>query len=110
MSVVLAVAVGLLFTIGLYQLMGKDLIRIAFGIYLAFNGINLLIMAIGTVPGRTAPFAQLPGPHVDPLVQAMVLTAIVIGFGLATFLLLLAARLGQERQTLDAERMTRWRR
>lgn len=109
MSILLAVAVGLLFAIGLYQLLGTDLLRIVFGLYLAFNALNLLIMAIGTVPGRAAPFAQLPGPHVDPLVQAMVLTAIVIGFGLATFLLLLAARLGHERQTLDAERMTRWR-
>ncbi len=110
MSLVYAVSVGLLVAIGLYQLLGKDLLRIAFGIYIVFNGVNLLIMAIGTVPGRSAPFAQLPGPYVDPLVQSMVLTAIVIGFGLATFLMLLAARLGQERDTLDSERMRRWRR
>ncbi|HEY9898565.1 MAG TPA: sodium:proton antiporter [Pantanalinema sp.] len=110
MTAVYAVAVGLLFTIGCYQLLGRDLLRIAFGIYMAFNGVNLLIMALGTVPTGAAPFAQLRGPYVDPLVQAMVLTAIVIGFGLATFLLILAARLAQARNTLDAEAMRRWRR
>ncbi|MNL73667.1 Na(+)/H(+) antiporter subunit C [compost metagenome] len=66
-------------------------------------------MALGTVPTGAAPFAQLRGPYVDPLVQAMVLTAIVIGFGLATFLLILAARLARARNTMDAEAMRRWR-
>lgn len=110
MTAIFALAVGALFAIGCYQLLGRDLLRIAFGIYLAFNGVNLLIMALGTVPIGSAPFAQLRPPYVDPLVQAMVLTAIVIGFGLATFLLILAARLAQSRGTLDAEAIRRWRR
>jgi multicomponent Na+:H+ antiporter subunit C len=109
-SALFAITVGLFFAIGVYQLLGRDLLRIAFGIYVMFNGANLLIMAVGTVPGRAAPFAQLKGPYVDPLVQAMVLTAIVIGFGLATFLMLLAARLSQQRGSLDAEEMREWRR
>ena len=109
MNVVFALAIGSLFVIGVYQLLGKDLLRMAFGLYVLFNGINILIMAMGSVWGDQAPFAQLPGPYADPLVQAMVLTAIVIGFGLATFLLLLAARLAQKRDSLDVEEMTRWR-
>ncbi len=109
MSLLYALSVGILMTIGVYQLLGRDLVRIAFGIYLIFNGANLFIMSAGTTNGRRAPFAQLGGPFVDPLVQAMVLTAIVIGFGLATFLLMLAARLGQERGTLDAEEMREWK-
>jgi multicomponent Na+:H+ antiporter subunit C len=110
MSAILAICVGLYFAIGVYQLLGRDLLRIAFGIYLMFNGANLLIMSVGTTPGRAAPFAQLKGPYADPMVQAMVLTAIVIGFGLATFLMLLAARLSQQRGSLDAEEMREWRR
>lgn len=110
MNIVYAVSVGLLFAMGVYQLLGRDLVRIAFGLYLMFNAVNLLIMAEGTVPGRVAPFVQLGGPMVDPLVQAMVLTAIVIGFGLATLFLMFAARLGQERESMDAEEMRRWRR
>ncbi|MBM3267943.1 MAG: NADH-quinone oxidoreductase subunit K [Candidatus Sericytochromatia bacterium] len=110
MNLLLAVAVGAMFTMGLYQVMGKDLLRIAFGIYILFNGANLVILTVGTLPGSTAPFVSLGGSPVDPLVQAMVLTAIVIGFGLATFLLLLAARLGRDRRSLDATAMTRWRR
>lgn len=109
MNVVFALAVGVMFMIGTYQLLGKDVLRMAFGIYVLFNGLNVLIMAMGTMPGYRAPFAQLGGPFVDPLVQAMVLTAIVIGFGLATFLLFLAARLAQARGTLDAEDMREWR-
>lgn len=109
MSLVYAIAVGAFFAIGTYQLLGRDLLRIAFGLYVMFNGANLLIMAVGTVRGHQAPFAQLPGPHADPLVQAMVLTAIVIGFGLATFLMLLAARLGRASGSLDAEEMRAWR-
>ena len=109
MNAIFALVIGGLVFIGVYQLLGKDLIRIAFGLYILFNGLNVLIMTMGTVPGGNAPFAQLGGPYVDPLVQAMVLTAIVIGFGLATFLLVLAARLAQKRQSLDAEEMTRWK-
>jgi multicomponent Na+:H+ antiporter subunit C len=110
MSLVYALAVGILFTVGIYQLLGRDLLRIAFGIYLAFNGANLFIMSVGALPGLRAPFAQLGGPFADPMLQAMVLTAIVIGFGVATFLLMLAARLAQERRSLDAEAMREWRR
>jgi multicomponent Na+:H+ antiporter subunit C len=110
MSMLYGLAVGILVTVGIYQLLGRDLLRIAFGIYLIFNGANLFIMTAGTVSGRRAPFAQLGGPFADPLVQAMVLTAIVIGFGLATFLLMLAARLAQTRGTLDAEQMDEWKR
>lgn len=111
MNAFFALAVGALVTIGVYQLLGKDLLRIAFGIYIIFNAVNVLIMAIGvgTVAGHQAPFVRLGGPFVDPMVQAMVLTAIVIGFGLATFLLLLAARLGQAQASLDAEHMREWR-
>lgn len=110
MSPIYAIAVGILFTVGVYQLLGRDLLRIAFGIYLVFNAVNLFVMTAGTLPGRRAPFVQLGGPFVDPMVQAMVLTAIVIGFGLATFLLMLAARLAQERDSLDAEDMQEWKR
>lgn len=109
MSLLFALSVGILMSAGIYQLLGRDLLRIAFGIYLIFNGANLFIMSAGTIPGRMAPFMQLGGPFVDPLVQAMVLTAIVIGFGLATFLLMLAARLAQARRTLDAEEMREWK-
>lgn len=111
MNAIFALAVGSLVAIGVYQVLGKDLLRIAFGIYVIFNGVNLLIMAIGmgTVTAQRAPFVQLGGPFAEPMLQAMVLTAIVIGFGLATFLLLLAARLGQAHASLDAEQMTEWR-
>lgn len=110
MTLLLAISVGAMVTMGLYQVMGKDLMRIAFGIYILFNGANLLLLTVGALAGSTAPFATLGGSPTDPVVQAMVLTAIVIGFGLATFLLLLAARLGRDRRSLDATAMDRWRR
>lgn len=109
MSIVFAVAVGLLTAIGFYQLMGRDLFRIAFGLYIILNALNLLILSVGSLPRRHAPLAQLPGPYTDPLVQAMVLTAIVIGFGISTFLLLITARIVRARRSLDSEDIDQWR-
>jgi multisubunit Na+/H+ antiporter MnhC subunit len=89
--------------------MGRDLFQIAFGLYLILNALNLLVLSMGSLPHRNAPLAQLGGPYADPLVQAMVLTAIVIGFGLSTFLLLVTARIVRARKTLESGEVNRWR-
>ncbi len=109
MSMWLSIAVGLLFAIGLYQILARDLFRIAVGFYILFNAINLLVMSVAIESPTNAPFAELEPPHADPLVQAMVLTAIVIGFGLSTFLLLLSAKLARKARTLDGPRLREWR-
>lgn len=110
MSALLAVAIGAMFAAGTWHLLGRGVFRASFGIYILLNGLNLLVLSVAAAPERHAPLAQLPEPRTDPLVQAMVFTAIVIGFGVSTFLLLLTARLARERRRLDADAMREWSR
>lgn len=85
------VLVGVLFAVGTYLIMERSLTRIALGIGVLSNGVNLLIVAAGSSPGD-APIVGRVGEATDPLPQALVLTAIVIGFGLVSFVLALAWR------------------
>lgn len=91
MSVSIMVLVGVLFAVGTYLIMERSLTRIALGIGVLSNGVNLLIVSAGSSPGD-APIVGRAGASTDPLPQALVLTAIVIGFGLVSFVLALAWR------------------
>lgn len=86
-----AVLVGVLFAVGSYLLMERSLTRIVLGVGVLGNGVNLLIVAAGG-PAGGAPIVGIEGAQADPLPQALVLTAIVIGFALMAFLLALAWR------------------
>lgn len=110
MTALLAIAIGVTFAAGVWHLLGRDVFRASFGLYILLNALNLLVLAMAATPERAAPLAQLEEPRSDPLVQAMVLTAIVIGFGVSTFVLLVAARLARKRKTLDAEEVRGWSR
>ncbi len=71
--------------------MERSLTRIALGVGVLGNGVNVLLVIVGSRPGR-APIIGEEGELTDPLPQALVLTAIVIGFALLAFLLALAWR------------------
>ncbi|GAA2714403.1 Na(+)/H(+) antiporter subunit C [Micromonospora olivasterospora] len=91
-SLVLVAAVGVLAGTGVTLLLERSLSRILLGVILLGNGVNLLIL-LGGRPGAapvvgTAPIDRMS----DMLPQAMVLTAIVITFGLTAFLLAVAYR------------------
>jgi len=90
-SVSLLVLVGVLFAVGTYLLMERSLTRIALGVGVLGNGVNVLLVIVGSRPGR-APIVKAGGEMTDPLPQALVLTAIVIGFALLAFVLALAWR------------------
>jgi multicomponent Na+:H+ antiporter subunit C len=87
-TLLLALATAVLFGAGTFMLMRRDLIRDVAGMILVANAVNLFLMAAGLRRGR-APIHPLDGsaPVSDPLVQAMTLTAIVIGFGIVALLL-----------------------
>ncbi len=93
MSLALVVLVGVLFGVGTFLLLHRTLTRIVLGVAMFANGINVLILSASGPPGE-APIVGRPtdGPVADPLPQALVLTAIVIGFALIAFLLALAWR------------------
>ncbi|MDA2811977.1 NADH-quinone oxidoreductase subunit K [Nocardiopsis sp. RSe5-2] len=91
-SLVLILAVGVLYSCGFYLLLQRSLMRVVFGILLLGHAANLSLML--TDKAITLP-PLLPGEASamsDPLPQAMALTAIVITFGVTTFLLALAYR------------------
>ena len=92
--------------IGLYAaLTKKNLIKIIIGLSIVDSGINLLLVSLGYLKGGTAPiFSQTAldsgQKMVDPVPQALVLTAIVIGFGVTAVALSLVIRLYRHHKTL----------
>ena len=92
-NLTLIIVAAVLISCGVYLMLERSLTRVLVGVLLAGNGVNILfLVASGRAKG--APIIGLNGPDEisDPLPQAMVLTAIVITLGVATFLLTLAYR------------------
>lgn len=93
MSLVTLGAVAILFATGTYLLLQRMLSRVVIGLGLISHGANVLIMLSGTRPAQPPVVGSSQVAAVaDPLPQAMVLTAIVISFGVTAFLLALALR------------------
>lgn len=86
-----ALLIGVLAGSGTYLVMHRTLTRIILGLGVLGNAVNLLILASGDGPGVT-PIIGQEGDFTDPVPQALVLTAIVIGFGVISFLLAMAYR------------------
>ena len=104
-------AIGLIL-IGLYAvLVKKHLTKIVIGLSIIDSGIHLLFIAVGFIKGGTAPIFSPKGIElvnqgtamVDPVPQALVLTAIVIGLGVTALMLAYAMKLHQEKKSLDIE-------
>ncbi|WP_297105740.1 Na+/H+ antiporter subunit C [uncultured Devosia sp.] len=105
MEYVLAALVGLFIAIGTYLLLSRSVIRMLIGLTIFGNGVLLLIFTAGRLTREVAPIVpdgmEVPaGPIANPLPQALILTAIVIGFSMFAFLLVLAFR---AYQSLDAD-------
>jgi len=93
METFLTLISGVLFTVGTYLILNKNLLRIILGISLFSHATHLLLMAINGVKQGAAPLlGQKATSFVDPLPQALILTSIVISFALTAFLLVLGYR------------------
>ena len=93
MSLISLAVAATLFSVGTYLILQRTLSRVIIGIGLISHGANLLIMLAGSGPANPPVLAGSEIlPIADPLPQAMVLTAIVITFGITAFLLALALR------------------
>ncbi|MGH3087494.1 MAG: sodium:proton antiporter [Rubrobacteraceae bacterium] len=106
MTLLLSLAIAILFGAGATLLLKSDLIRIVVGMILISNAANLFIMSSGLNRGA-APFYPLPEDALisDPLVQAMTLTAIVISFGITTLLLSIAYRVYLHLDSVELEEL-----
>ena len=95
-NVTLALLIGVLYAVGTYLLLQRTLTRVVLGLGLLSHGANLLLLAAGGRAGAVPFSSRVDGAAgagtADPQPQAMVLTAIVITFGVTAFLLALAFR------------------
>lgn len=94
MIALLAIVTGILVATGTYLLLKKTAFKVVLGLVLYSHAANLLIITMGGVKLGKAPLldGSSPAAYTDPLVQALILTAIVIGFGVTAFLLVLVLR------------------
>jgi multicomponent K+:H+ antiporter subunit C len=93
MAIMLALAIGLMVAAGVWLTLRARSFPVVVGLTLLSYAVNLFILASGRIDRTTPPLA-LPGATAlaDPLPQALVLTAIVIGFGMTAFLIALALK------------------
>jgi multicomponent Na+:H+ antiporter subunit C len=104
-------AIGLIL-LGIFAMvMYRNLIRIIFGLMLLEAGVNLFLITVGFRPNAVAPIlvdGQMPAlAMVDPIPQALVLTAIVIGVGVQALALALIVKTYQAYGTLDTQKLAR---
>ena len=110
MQTLCAVLVGIMAAASVYLMLDRNLIRVIFGLVLAGNAVNLLLFTAGRLASRRPPLipeqaAQIPATYANALPQALILTAIVIGFALLSFVFILFYRAYQALGTVDTERM-----
>lgn len=130
----LSVSIAIVFGIATFMILRRDLIRVAIGVTLLSHAANMLIVSTGAFLRGRAPIitgeeavstggiftddlaAGILAPlipegaemaYVDPLVQALTLTAIVISLATTAFLLILCYRLYQEQGTTDVSEIRR---
>lgn len=107
MQIETALLVGFLFACATWLILQRNFVRILFGFIVLSNAANLLVLSMSGRPdGKIAPIVDESGmPMVDPLPQALILTAIVIGFGVTAYLVTLLYRLFLDQETTDAAKM-----
>ncbi len=110
METVLAFLCGLMAAASIYLMLSGNIIRFIFGLMLATNAVNLIIFAAGRLSSANPPLigekaAVAAEPVANALPQALILTAIVIGFALLTFVFILFYRSYESLGTVDVEKM-----
>jgi len=93
METFMTIISGVLFTVGTYLILNKNLLRIILGLTLFTHGTHLMLMAINGLKRGAAPLlGENAASYTDPIPQALILTSIVISFALTAFLLVLGYR------------------
>jgi multisubunit Na+/H+ antiporter MnhC subunit len=100
-----ALAIGVLFAVGIFQLLRRNVIRSAIGLIVITNAINLFLFTSGAYQGIVAAYTGSTGQISDPLPQAMVLTAIIISMGGFSFILGMLYIISLRYKTSDSDRI-----
>jgi len=97
MELLLAITIGILYASGIYMILRRSLVKLILGLILLGNGANILIFLLGRITKGRPPIINegskiLTEIYADPVPQALILTAIVISFGLQAFAIVLVKR------------------
>ena len=108
MEQITAIVSGAMIAGSFYLLMRRSLLRFVIGLIMLSNGVNLLIFTMGRLTRAVPPVIPKgakvpPEPFANPLPQALILTAIVISFGLLAFTLVLVYRHFAAGRSIEAD-------
>jgi multicomponent Na+:H+ antiporter subunit C len=106
MILILAILTGSVFAMGIYMILRRSLVKLITGMILLFQAVPLAIFVSGKKVVAGSPIIaegakKMTEPVSDPLPQAMILTAIVISFGLLAFSIILINRVYKSLHTED---------
>lgn len=98
MELLVAVLIGVMTTCGIYLMLRSRTFPVVMGLTLLSYAVNVFLFAMGRLTRSNQPpvITGAAADYADPLPQALVLTAIVISFGMTAFLLVLALRARKE--------------
>lgn len=96
MEAAVAIAIGVLAACGVFLILRARIFPVVLGLTLLSYAVNLFLFASGRLRLDAPPLIRAGAVYTDPLPQALVLTAIVIGFGMTAYLLMLALRMRGE--------------
>ncbi|HLR66525.1 Na(+)/H(+) antiporter subunit C [Virgibacillus alimentarius] len=106
MEIIISILAGILIATGVYNLLQKQLLRIVIGTGLLSHGAHLFILTMGKLKrGQPPVLEDNITNYTDPLPQALILTSIVISFGVTSLILVLAYRTANENKTDNMEQL-----
>ena len=105
MEILTALAVGLLFAIGVFQLQRRNVIRSVIGMIILATAVNLFLLSTGAYTGTAPAYVDETQIRSDVLPQALILTAIVISMGGTAFVLSVLYVIAARYRTSDMEKI-----
>ena len=108
MEALMPLLVGVLYGVGIFLMLQRNIIKLALGLIVLTNATNLFLFAAGRLTRAIPPLIPLgeqvlKGSFANPVSEALILTAIVIGFGLLSFVLALIYSTSEKFSTRDPE-------
>ena len=110
MGLLLALITGILYSAAIYMMLRRSLVKLIIGLVLLGHASNMAIFTMGRLSKGNPPFIAegaevVAQPYADPVPQALILTAIVIGFGIQAFAIVLIKRVYQETRSDDLDKL-----
>lgn len=102
MEIVMSAVIGLIFAVAIYLMLSRNIIRVLIGTLMLSHSVHLILLTMSGLQRGAPPLLFLEaGEYSDPLPQALILTAIVINFGVTAFVSVLVYRTYKEHKTAD---------